>query len=400
MAIQLSIISYRRLIPLLIALIAISASISFTASTFLGIYDTTANLMGDGGEDVLVIYGASARTPQTSIIPLTVYEKVVELDGVEAASPEAVAIALAGDRAVIVRGVDPTLIQEFFRIHVVEGEDELSEAFSALAGVRLARKLGLGVGDSITLRSAFSNNYVELRIVGIYESGSYLDDELLAPIFVGQWLRGLRRDLVSLIRVKIDLRKLSKDDLILHLRGVKEVEKKPSPIAKSSIMRLLALPRARRYCVECVVRSPRESMESFLGREVKINRATMWSIVFAVIFGSTLLIYLISTLMASTHSREIIILRSLGASRKRLMLLLSSTIISLSAASSIVGFILGTFISSIFSSENLITMGPYTANPSITLEVLPITVLVAVVIMAVGMRFELESILRGEYGRV
>ena len=109
MAIQLSIVNYRKLIPLLIALIAISASISFTASTFLGIYDTTANLMGDGGEDVLVIYGASARTPQTSIIPLTVYEEVVELDGVEAASPEAVAIALAGDRAIIVRGVDPAL---------------------------------------------------------------------------------------------------------------------------------------------------------------------------------------------------------------------------------------------------------------------------------------------------
>ena len=400
MAIHLSVLDYRRLIPLFLALIAISTSISFTASIFMGIYDTTANLMGDGDENVLVIYGASARTPQTSIIPLSVYEKVEELEGVEAVSPEVVAMAVVGDKTVIVRGVDPEVIREFYDMRIIEGDDELRETFSALIGVRLARTLRLDVGDLVTLRSAFSNHFLELKIIGIYESGSYLDDELLTPIFIGQWLRGLSRDLISLIRVKIDLEKLSREDLILYLRGMKEIERKPSPITRSSIMRLLTLPRVREYAVECAVRSPRESMESFLDREIKINRATMWGMVLVIIFGSTLLIYLTSTLIASTHSRELMILRSLGASKKKLILILSSAIISLSMASSIIGLVIGILASNIFSSENLIMIGAYAVKPSIMPEVLPIIVIVAAVIMIVGMRFELESILRGEYGRV
>ena len=94
------------------------------------------------------------------------------------------------------------------------------------------------------------------------------------------------------------------------------------------------------------------------------------------------------------------ILRSLGASKKKLILILSSVIISLSTISSIIGLIIGILASNIFSSENLIMIGPYAVKPSIIPEVLPIIVIVAAIIMIVGMRFELESILRGEYGRV
>ena len=397
MALYPSVVSIGRMLPVFLALIAISAAISFTASTFIGIYETAVSLMGGGDEDVLVIYGASAKTPQTSVISLSLYDDLRVLEGVEAVGPEVVAAAMVEDRVLIVRGVDPELIHEISDIRLIEGSGLSDCPFSALAGRRLAKLLNLRVGDFITLRSAYSSQFLEVKIEGVYESGSYLDDELLVPVYSAQWLRGLPKDAVSLIRVKIDPSKLSKEDLILHLRGGKYVEERTSPISKSSIMRLLTVPRARRYAMEYEVAGPEESMRSFLEKEVRVNDVMVWSLVATVITGSALMLYLASSLIVVSHSREIEILRGLGASRRRLLFSVVVFTILLSVFLGAIGFVLGILLSETFSEAGLIMVGPYIAEPAFRLESFVMTVAVVASITAVAVRRELESVFRGEY---
>ena len=393
-------ISFRKLIPLFLVSVMVSAVISFTASTFMGAYETTVELMETGAENLVIIYGAGSRSPQTSVIPLSLYDELRRLDGVELVSPEVVSAAIARDKVIIVRGVDSEVFPRISRMRLIEGSVNLDSSISALAGRRLASSLGLKVGDFLLLRSAFSNSFLEVRISGIYESESPLDDELLTPIYVAQWLRGLPRDLVSLIRVKIDPERLSREDLASYLGGEKKIEEKPSPPSESPIIRLLTIPRARKYVMEYAVKSPEESMKSFLERNVKVNEAAIWSIVATVIFGSALLVYLASSLTMTGHARELMILRGLGASKRKLTFFTLIFIISSSIAFGLLGFGLGILLSNSFSEASLIIVGPYSVRPAFTHMALALTIGAVALIAAVSAKIELESILRGEYWRV
>jgi len=401
MATYASIVSVRRLAPVILTSIIISAVISFIASTLLGTYETAVGLAGDGGGDVLIIYGASSRAPHTSIIPLSIYDKLREVKGVKAVSPEVVAAALTGDRLVIVRGVDPDMLSEFqdYSIRIVDGVALSPDAsHSTLAGERLAKLLNLKVGDRLILRSIFSDNFLEVRIDGIFESGSTLDYELLAPLHVAQWLRGLPRDAVSLIRVKIDSGVVSREDLILYLRGEREVERRPSPLSESTLMRLLSVPRARRYAVECAVEDPEESMKSFLERVLGVNEAVLWGILSAVAAGSMLLLYLSPCLTVLSHSREIRILRYIGASKKRLAIWTLCSMGLLAMAAGVAGFFLGFLLSRICSESFFTIMGVYAIEPAFDLRALTMTIAIVVGVTLIGALMELSSVLKDGEG--
>jgi len=392
-------INFRRLASLLLALVLVSAIISFTAASFIGLYSTAVKLMS-GGENVLIIYGAGARAPQTSVIPLSLYEKLRNLSGVEAVSPEVVAVAMAGDRAIMVRGVDPDLLASVQEVRMIRGSFLLDYSDSAVAGVRLAELLGIDIGDHLLLRSAFSNRFLEVKIVGILKSESCLDDELLLPVYAAQWLRGLPRDAISLIRIKIDPGKLTKADLLLYLRGEKQIEEKPSPMEKSPLMRLLTIPRVRKYAAQYIVERPEGSMKLFLEKNVRVNEAAAWGIVAVIIFGSALLVYLASSLMLASHSRELIILRSLGASKKKLTFSLFVFTALVSIAASAVGSMLGYLMSEMFSKNGLLLLGSYAVRPSFGLEMVAASMASVTAISLTSIWIELKAILGGEYARV
>ena len=46
---------------------------------------------------------------------------------------------------------------------------------------------------------------MELKVEGIFQTTSALNDEVLVPIYIGQWLRGLTYNDATVIRAKIDL---------------------------------------------------------------------------------------------------------------------------------------------------------------------------------------------------
>ena len=137
--------------------------------------------------------------------------------------------------APVIRGVDPQQeekvipLQKFIKIGKLDLEGE-----STVLGIELARKLGVSVGDKVTIYSPGNLGQVldsvkklenakgeeekkaidelrdvilpkELTVTGIFETGHYLHDSefLLVPVYVGQELYGLE-DALHGITVKTD----------------------------------------------------------------------------------------------------------------------------------------------------------------------------------------------------
>ena len=137
--------------------------------------------------------------------------------------------------APMIRGISPLEEEEVIplRKFIVRGKLDL-EGDSTVLGIELARKLGIDVGDKVTVYSPGNLNEIlngikklenakgekekeaieelrdvilpkELTVTGIYETGHYLHDSefLLVPIYVGQELYGLG-DALHGITVKTD----------------------------------------------------------------------------------------------------------------------------------------------------------------------------------------------------
>src|SRR5215467_280753 len=137
--------------------------------------------------------------------------------------------------APLIRGIDPAQeekvipLQKFIKFGKLDLEGE-----SAVLGIELARKLGVTVGDKVTIYSPGNLGQVldsikklenakgeeekkaidelrdvilpkELTVTGIFETGHYLHDSefLLVPVYVGQELYGLE-DALHGITVKTD----------------------------------------------------------------------------------------------------------------------------------------------------------------------------------------------------
>ncbi|MFL6515149.1 MAG: ABC transporter permease [Chthoniobacterales bacterium] len=154
-------------------------------------------------------------------------EKIRNTPGVVATAPFVqgpVIVDFQGRRlAPAIRGIDPEQEEKVIPIRkfIKEGKMDL-EGESTILGVELARQLGAGVGDKITVYSPGNLGHVldsmkrlesakgddekkvmdqlrevilpkELTVTGIYETGHYSHDSgyLLVPLYIGQELYGL-----------------------------------------------------------------------------------------------------------------------------------------------------------------------------------------------------------------
>ena len=194
----------RRILTLIVILTLTSTLFSITAYSFLGFYNSLTSYIGEGN-NIIAIYSTTSQTPFTGIIPLSLENNLTSMQGVISTSTETVTPCIINGQAVFVRGIVPQELSELTPLTMLQGDNlSLTDANSAIIGINIAQELNLKTGDQVLVTGAQSENYVELQIKGIYQSGSSLDNEALVPLYVGQWLRGIDYNLVTLIRVKIN----------------------------------------------------------------------------------------------------------------------------------------------------------------------------------------------------
>ncbi len=188
----------------LVTMVTVAALFSSTAALLSATYSSELVYTGSDAR-VLVIGSGTAKTAATSTVPLYLSEIVRAMPGVEAVSPEAAALCLLdGERLVVVRGIVPEDFSAMTRLDLTEGRLlTVDDTYSALIGWRLAERAGAGVGSEILLVSTISDRWVRVTVVGVFKSATPMDDELIVPLWVGQWLRGVHYSLVSFIRVRM-----------------------------------------------------------------------------------------------------------------------------------------------------------------------------------------------------
>ncbi|MFB6130284.1 MAG: FtsX-like permease family protein [Salinigranum sp.] len=127
------------------------------------------------------------------------YATLLRSQGIEA-SPEVIYAQVRDGRPYLARGVNFTAFRAVTGARVVDGRAPQSPD-EAVVGVALARTLGVGVGDSLTLGGSVSPGVRRVRIVGTFAAPNVLDDELLVPLAT---VRGLstKPGTVHLIRTK------------------------------------------------------------------------------------------------------------------------------------------------------------------------------------------------------
>jgi len=330
-------------LTLTIILILASALFSITALGFISIYRSLNNYLGEG-ENIITIYDRKSRTPFTGLVPTYLAERINSINGVLASSPEVVMPCIVKGKSIFLRGVVPDELYQLNPLTILEGETlQLNDTNSAMVGKSLSNELNLVPNDKIIVLGALSEQYIELEIKGIYESNTALDDEVIAPLYVGQWLRKTDYGHVTLIRVKIDRSKVSPSQIYETL--VQEAETPtPSPSNEtkpSPLQQMIPFSRATYTPENLGVKETQEFMKTYLDR-YGMTRETLLILSAAVFIFATATIFASSHTLIRQHKPEITVLRSLGASAKTLKLDLVIKAIPLSVAASLAGMLIAT----------------------------------------------------------
>jgi len=206
-----NILPKKRLLIAFIGFFISSVVISGGSILMYSIVSSTTTYLGES-DDVLIITKEGSTTPYTSQLPLDFVEAVKFVPGVVEVCPEVLTAAVYKNKAIYFRGVDTYSFWNFTPYTLIDGvllDDK--DTFNVTIGLNFAKKHKLEVGDFITIYSTKTTSAIELRVKSIIYTGTLLDDELVAPLAIGQFLTFNSFNYITHVRVRIDLLKTTKE---------------------------------------------------------------------------------------------------------------------------------------------------------------------------------------------
>jgi len=331
-----------RILTLTLIITISSMLFSLTALTLLGFYRSFTAYLGEE-EDIVALYDKKSRTPFTGLVPTYLAEKINTLNGVLATSPEAIAPAIVKNESTFLRGIIPEDFTQINEVTIIEGDMlELNDLNAAIVGKSVAERLHLNLNDKILVLGVLTDRYLELQVKGIFVSHSPLDDEILTPLYVGQWLRGTDYAHVTLIRFKIDR------SIITPTEIFEEISKEASQPTPSQTTSPSTAPSQKpptitphimaKFKIEDIgVEETYTYMKNYLDR-YGLTRESLLILSTMVFLLSSATIAAASKTIIAQHKGEINILRSIGASKKLLKIDLLTKLLPWSLAASSTGF--------------------------------------------------------------
>jgi ABC-type lipoprotein release transport system permease subunit len=335
----------QRVIALALVITLSSTLFSLTALSLASLYGGLTAYLGEG-EDVVAIYDRRSSTPFTGLVPAHLAEEVGALEGVLACSPEVIAPCVIKGEAVFVRGIVPEGFAKLSKLTMLEGEAlGPRDLDCAIVGKGVAERLGLKLNDEVLVLSALADRYVVLRVKGVFASGSPMDDEVLVPLHVGQWLRGAGYGYVTLIRLKIDRSVTAPSKIFEEIARRASETTSPSPLGPSpspSYQQLPAItPRLiTKFRAEDIgVEEAYDFMKGYVER-YGFTRDSLLALAIAISLLSSASVVVASKTVLAQHRGEVEVLRSLGASKRLLKADLLLKLLPWSLAASCVGLAL------------------------------------------------------------
>jgi ABC-type lipoprotein release transport system permease subunit len=342
----------KRTLSLIVILTLVSVLFSVTAYSFLGFYNGFSNYVSQQ-DNIVAVYSTTESTPFTGIVSLSAVNTIASLTGVVAVSPEVIAPSMIGKQSVFVRGVLPNQLEKLNTLTFVAGQEFGSnDANSAIIGSNLANRLNLKVSDMFLAQGVLSRQYVELKIVGIFETASSLNDEALVPIYVGQWLRGLTYDDATVFRVKIDPTQSNVKQLYQEIAAkTNSITSTPSLIPKSDsqkeLEKIMPITSSGMNLKNIGVERSQEFMQSYLS-SYGISKDTLIILsIVVLVFASGTAVGAI-TLFVRQHSSDIDVMRSIGVSSKKIKTDLILRMLSWALIATVIGTLASTCVIIVF----------------------------------------------------
>jgi len=366
---------------------------SLTALSLLGFHRGFTAYLGEG-EDIVAVYDRRSRTPFTGLVPSYLAERMGSLSGVLASSPEAIAPCIIKGEPAFLRGIVPEGFTKLSHLTIVEGDMiELDDLGSAVVGRNLAERLRLNLNDRVLVLGVLTDRCLELQVKGVFVSHSPMDDEVLAPLYVGQWLRGTDYGHVTLIRFKVD-RNVVTPSRILEEIAKEASEPTPSPPSSrepqppppSITPRMIAGFRAEDLGVD----EAYSFMKSYMDR-YGLTRESLLILSAMVFLFSGASIAAASKNLIAQHRGEIEVLRSIGASRGALKRDLLVKLLPWSMAASSLGLAMAVAILAAIQGGGHLQVLSHTVPLSIDPLVVALNfILVALLVSAAILRSKLE----------
>ncbi len=371
----------KRILALIVILTLTSTLFSVTAYSFLGFYNGFSAFEGQTN-NIIAIYSERGNSPFSGIVPISLQDNLTRVHGVISTSPEAITPCIINGQSIFVRGVIPQELSNLNQLTILQGENlNLTDTNSAIIGVNVAQRLNLKPGDEILATGVLSEKYAELQIKGVFRSDSALDDEALVPLYVGQWLRGIPYDQVTLIRAKIDLTQTNSN--IVYQEIANQTSAQPSSPGTSNsqteqeLQGLIPLAQTNVNIQNIGVAESQQFMTSYLDR-FGISKDTLIILSIAVlIFASGTAIVAI-TLFIKQHDTETSILRSIGVTSRKLKRDLFLKMLFWSLIATTIGTVVSVVVLMVFQNMGYLQVLSHT----ITFQIDPLVIAANFILLA------------------
>jgi len=293
-------------------LVAILASMNSMVNHINSQAEALEGLVGVGGTHLVLNRDSSSLAD--SRIDAQLADRLRNDDSIKTVMPQRILAATlvtgSDTRTVSVRGVEDVSVFLKLRGAQVSGTAARLET-EANVGEVLAQVISVKIGDRV--RIGVGNNVLEVRIVGIVRTLAQSDSELLVPMGLANRLAGGSGE-VSLIEFTI------KDNADREETINRITDLLPKDVKVVQVQRLKEF-----------VRGMNQQTITFL---------SLWSLtVYAVVAAAS---YVVATRLIAESSYELVMLRALGAKKRRLFTLVLTYTVVTALLGSILGIALGT----------------------------------------------------------
>jgi len=364
----------------MLILIASSAAFAVTFSILLSTQAVGSNVLGDQS-GVIIVSSGSSRTPMTGTLPLSLAGSIGNVSGVSAFSPEVLAPSTISNRPVMVVGVYPQLFAkvESGSLKISSGSYLTDGSNAAIAGDTIANELGLKVGSSVLLVGTLNSAVAQVTIVGTFHTGTAsLDDEIVAPTWVGQWLRGFDYQTISIIRLRVDPQSATGvEQAVLNVVGGNSSSSSSfsqgggssssggaSPLGSFYSSLYANTPISAAELARLNIQVNPGTSGDFLARTLGLSQGSVWIIAALVFLSlSVAVIYAFQETVMSSRD-ELDTLSMIGMSSKRIKSSLVLSGILFSVVAGLAGWALGITLIEIIPGLSALSIVFYVVNPT------------------------------------
>ena len=354
--------SRRSVLALAAILLITSAAFDVTSSILLSVNDTASGILGESSDTIVVTQGSS-RAPFLGTLPLALAGDLGSVSGIKTISPEVFAPSTLSNRPVMVRGVDPERFMQIQSPVILEGSPIApNDTTLAMVGVTLSRQLGIHPGSLITLVGGVQATIAQLTVKGVFSTGTTLDNEVVAPIWVGDWLRGVSYGTVTILRIQVGPGQ-DPSQVALAVQRLVQNSTAAAGGGQAPVENYLPANLPISSFVGLHIQASPDAAAAFFNRAVGLSEANIW-LVSALVFVSMSVAIVCALQEAVFRSRnELGVLRTVGMSSRSLSWNLIAAATSVSFVASAAGLLIGWTLLTLFADYSPIQLAFYAVDP-------------------------------------